>query len=68
MNDLKRAGEIIAALVAGAFLWFLGAVFMTGVRLDNFGDIAIFVGWNGLVIAIVAVGIRNAISKKNEGD
>lgn len=41
---------------------------MTGVRLDNFGDIAIFRGWNALVLAIVFFSIRSIVSQTNEPD
>lgn len=68
MNDLRQAAALICIVIAGGFLFLLGAIFMTGVRLDNFGDIAVFVVWNGLVIAIVVVGIRKAISKENQQD
>ena len=70
MNDLKQTAAFVCVLIAGGFLLLLGAVFMTGVRLDNFGDLAVFLGWNGMVVAIVVLAIRNIVSQsdKSAGD
>lgn len=58
MLKAKAVLRTIAALIAGAFAFVMGAAFMTGVNLSNPVDMAFFLGYNGFVLAGIVVALR----------